>query len=161
MKDFIKLFLVITLSVLLASCSTSKRPKMAYDQKDKGAVQEIESFNVKASAENFRKTSDQFTQDTKEILNKNDNKDEKLVRRVALTPGKQQETQSLTLLDRNLEIKKLEDTEVSLKLNNMNIRSALKLFAGLVQAIVALTTKTIVKDKKRKQRYKIEEVKKK
>jgi type IV pilus assembly protein PilQ len=106
---------------------------MAYDQKDKGAVQEIESFNVKASAENFRKTSDQFTQDTKEILNKNDNKDEKLVRRVALTLGKQQETKSLTLLDRNLEIKKLEDTEVSLKLNNMNIRSALKLFAGLVQ----------------------------
>jgi len=133
MKKFIKLFLVITLSVLLASCSTSKRPKMAYDQKDKGAVQEIESFNVKASAENFRKTSDQFTQDTREILNKNDNKDEKLVRRVALTLGKQQETKSLTLLDRNLEIKKLEDTEVSLKLNNMNIRSALKLFAGLVQ----------------------------
>ena len=30
-------------------------------------------------------------------------------------------------------IKNLEDTEVSLKLNNMNIRSALKLFAGLVQ----------------------------
>ena len=132
MKDFIKLFLVITLSVLLASCSTSKRPKMAYDQKDKGAVQEIESFNVKASAENFRKTSDQFSQDTKEILNKN-KKEEKLVRRISLTEGKEPEKKSLKLLDRNLKIKKLEDTEVSLKLNNMNIRSALKLFAGLVQ----------------------------
>ena len=132
MKNFIKLFLVITVSVLLASCSTSKRPKMAYDQKDKGAVQEIESFNVKASAENFRKTSEQFSQDTKEILNKN-KKEEKLVRRISLTEGKEPEKKSLKLLDRNLKIKKLEDTEVSLKLNNMNIRSALKLFAGLVQ----------------------------
>jgi type IV pilus assembly protein PilQ len=132
MKNFIKLFLVITVSVLLASCSTSKRPKMAYDQKDKGAVQEIESFNVKARAENFRKTSDQFSQDTKEILNKN-KKEEKLVRRISLTEGKEPEKKSLKLLDRNLKIKKLEDTEVSLKLNNMNIRSALKLFAGLVQ----------------------------
>ena len=132
MKKFIKLFLVITLSVLLASCSSSKRPKMAYDQKDKGAVQEIEAFNVKASAENFRKTSEQFSQDTKEILNKN-KKEEKLVRRISLTEGKEPEKKSLKLLDRNLKIKKLEDTEVSLKLNNMNIRSALKLFAGLVQ----------------------------
>ncbi|MDC0944528.1 secretin N-terminal domain-containing protein [Candidatus Pelagibacter sp.] len=132
MKSFIKLFLVITVSVLLASCSTSKRPKMAYNQKDKGAVQEIESFNVKASAENFRKTSEQFSQDTKEILNKN-KKEEKLVRRISLTDGKEPEKKSLKLLDRNLKIKKLEDTEVSLKLNNMNIRSALKLFAGLVQ----------------------------
>ena len=132
MKNFIKLFLVITVSVLLASCSTSKRPKMAYDLKDKGAVQEIESFNVKASAENFRKTSEQFSQDTKEILNKN-KKEEKLVRRISLTEGKEPEKKSLKLLDRNLKIKKLEDTEVSLKLNNMNIRSALKLFAGLVQ----------------------------
>ncbi|MGL3827913.1 secretin N-terminal domain-containing protein [Candidatus Pelagibacter communis] len=132
MKSFIKLFLVITVSVLLASCSTSKRPKMAYDQKDKGAVQEIEAFNVKASAENFRKTSEQFSQDTKDILNKN-KKEEKLVRRISLTEGKEPEKKSLKLLDRNLKIKKLEDTEVSLKLNNMNIRSALKLFAGLVQ----------------------------
>ncbi|WP_440643605.1 secretin N-terminal domain-containing protein [Candidatus Pelagibacter sp. HIMB123] len=105
---------------------------MAYDQKDKGAVQEIESFNVKASAENFRKTSEKFSQDTKEILNKN-KKEEKLVRRISLTEGKEPEKKSLKLIDRNLKIKKLEDAEVSLKLNNMNIRSALKLFAGLVQ----------------------------
>jgi len=132
MNNFIRLFLVLSLSLLLASCSSSKRPKMAYDQKDKGAVQEIESFNVKASAENFRKTSEQFNQDANEILNKN-TKEEKLVRRISLTEGKAQEKKSLKLIDRNLKIKNLEDTEVSLKLNNMNIRSALKLFAGLVQ----------------------------
>ncbi|SMF77592.1 secretin N-terminal domain-containing protein [Candidatus Pelagibacter sp. HIMB1321] len=132
MNNFIRLFLVLSLSLLLASCSSSKRPKMAYDQKDKGAVQEIESFNVKASAENFRKTAEQFNQDSNEILNKN-KKEEKLVRRISLTEGKAQEKKSLKLIDRNLKIKNLEDTEVSLKLNNMNIRSALKLFAGLVQ----------------------------
>jgi len=132
MTKFFKLFLVLTLSILLASCSSSNRPKMAYDQKDKGAVQEIESFNVKASAENFRKTSEKFSQDTKEILNKN-KKEEKLVRRISLTEGKEPEKKSLKLIDTNLKIKKLEDVEVSLKLNNMNIRSALKLFAGLVQ----------------------------
>ena len=132
MTNFIRLFLVLAISLLLASCSNSKRPKMAYDQKDKGAVQEIESFNVKASAENFRKTAEQFNQDSNEILNKN-KKEEKLVRRISLTEGKAQEKKSLKLIDRNLKIKNLEDTEVSLKLNNMNIRSALKLFAGLVQ----------------------------
>ena len=127
-----KLILTIILSLSLVSCSMSKRPKMAYDQKDKGAVQEIESFNVKSSAENFRKSSDQFSKDTRDILNKN-SKSKNLVRRIALTNNNQQETKALTLLDRNLEIKKLENTEVSLKLNNMNIRSALKLFASLVQ----------------------------
>lgn len=132
MKNFIKSFLVLTLSMLLVSCSSSNRPKMAYDQKDKGAVQEIESFNVKASAENFRQTAEQFNKDSNEILNKN-KKEEKLVRRISLTEGKALEKKSLKLIDRNLKIKQLEDTEVSLKLNNMNIRSALKLFAGLVQ----------------------------
>ncbi len=132
MTKFFKLFLILTFSILIVSCTSSNRPKMAYDQKDKGAVQEIESFNVKASAENFRKTSEKFSQDAKEILNKN-KKEEKLVRRISLTEGKEPEKKSLKLIDRNLKIKKLEDTEVSLKLNNMSIRSALKLFAGLVQ----------------------------
>ncbi len=132
MTKFFKLFLVLTLSIFLVSCSSSNRPKMAYDQKDKGAVQEIESFNVKASAENFRQTAEQFNQDSNDILNKN-KKEEKLVRRISLTEGKTLEKKSLKLIDRNLKIKKLEDTEVSLKFNNMNIRSALKLFAGLVQ----------------------------
>ena len=68
MNNFIRLFLVLSFSLLLASCSSSKRPKMAYDQKDKGAVQDIESFNVKASAENFRQTAEQFNQDSNDIM---------------------------------------------------------------------------------------------
>jgi type IV pilus assembly protein PilQ len=131
LKINFRFLITIILSVLLASCSMSKRPEMAYDQDDKGAVQEIESFNVKASAENFRNTSQEFSKDTSEILNKN-RKEENLVRRISLTGGNEPSKKSLKLLDRNLEIKKLETSEVSLKLNNMNIRSALKLFASLV-----------------------------
>ena len=130
-KKGLKSILLVILAISLVNCSKSDRPKMAYDQDDKGAVQDIESFNVKASAENFRKTSEKFTEDTKEILNKNKEKT-KLVRRISLTEGKEPEKKSLKLIDRNLLIKKLEDKEVSLKLNNMNIRSALKLFASLV-----------------------------
>ena len=55
-----------------------------------------------------------------------------MTRRVSLTNGVELE-KSLKVIDRNLEIKKLETTEVSLKLNNMNIKAALKLFASLVQ----------------------------
>ena len=79
---------------MLASCSSSNRPKMAYDQKDKGAVQEIESFNVKASAENFRQTAEQFNQDSNDILNKN-KKEKKLVRRISLTEGNDAKKKSL------------------------------------------------------------------
>ena len=92
-----KLILTIILSLSLVSCSMSKRPKMAYDQKDKGAVQEIESFNVKSSAENFRKTQNNLER-YKRYLNKN-SKSENLVRRIALTNNNQQETKALTLLD--------------------------------------------------------------
>ena len=122
---------IICISLFLANCSMSERPKMAYDTDDKGAVQEIDSFNVKTSAENFRETSQKFSDESKEILNKT-KKEEILVRRVSLTGGDEQIKKPLKLLDRNLEIKKLENSEVSLKLNDMNIRSALKLFASLV-----------------------------
>ena len=64
MKSFIKLFLVIILSVLLASCSISKRPKMAYDQKDKGAVQEIESANSLRLTDSFLLASIQTARQT-------------------------------------------------------------------------------------------------
>ena len=40
---------------------------MANEQKDGGAVQDIEIFNVKASAENFRDTTDEFAKDVEDI----------------------------------------------------------------------------------------------
>ena len=42
MNNKIKLAFVILISLALTSCSLSKRPKMAYDTKDGGAVQEID-----------------------------------------------------------------------------------------------------------------------
>ena len=46
-----KLIVLLLSCLLLVSCNN--RPKMAYDQKDKGAIQDIETFNVERSAENF------------------------------------------------------------------------------------------------------------
>ena len=136
-KVNLKYLLSIFLSLIVVSCSPN-RPQMAYDQKDKGAVQQIESFNVKASAENFRDTANQFSKDASEILNKNEKK-ENLVRRISLTStGDNQNKKSLKLIDRNLEIKKLDTSEVSLKLDEMSIRSALKLFASLIQRNIIL-----------------------
>ena len=131
---YLKLFLIITIAFALNSCGP-KRPKMSYDQDDKGAVQDIEAFNVVSTAENFRETSTQFAKDTIDIMSRNNNlSDEKaLTRRVSLTDRSSETKKSLEIVDRNLEIKKLENTEVTLKFNNMEIRSALKLFAGLVQ----------------------------
>ena len=134
MKKYFNILFILIISIAIASCSLSKRPKMAYDQKDKGAVQDIESFNVLESAENFRETSEKFSDDTKKILSKNKQDEENLIRRISLTDSEEDQTKkSLKLIDRNLEIKKLDNTEVSLKLDDMSIKSALKLFASLVQ----------------------------
>ena len=137
MKNKLKLVLVILISLALTSCSLSKRPKMAYDTEDGGAVQEIESFNVKASAENFRTEAETFSNDAREIVNKN-RTEQNLVRRISLTDNSEEKKTSLKLIDRNLKIKKLDKTEVSLKLDGMSIRSALKLFASLVQRNIIL-----------------------
>ena len=137
MNNKIKLALIIFLSLALTSCSLSKRPKMAYDTKDGGTVQEINSFNVKASAENFRNEAKNFSNDTRDILNKNKTQ-QNLVRRISLTDNSENQKQSLKLIDRNLKIKKLDNTEVSLKLDGMSIRSALKLFASLIQRNIIL-----------------------
>ena len=119
------------MSLIFVSC-VSDRPKMAYDEDGKGAVQDIESFNLMKSADNFRKESEKFSKETKEIISKN-RKEENLVRRISLTGSEQQQKKSLKIIDRNLRIKSLEDAEVSLKLDSMDIKSALKLFASLVQ----------------------------
>ena len=133
MKINLNIIFTTFLSLFLASCSLSDRPKMAYDTKDGGAVQEINSFDVSSSVENFRNSADEFAQKSREIINKN-RTEQNLVRRVSLTGSREDgKKPSLKLIDRNLKIKKLETNEVSLKLNNMSIRSALKLFASLVQ----------------------------
>ena len=104
---------------------------MAYEQEDKGAKQEIENFNVTSSAENFRETSEKFFEDAKDILD--GNVDKPLKRRASFSNDDVEKKPNLQLVDHNQFVKKLERNEVTIKLNNMDIKSALKLFAGLVQ----------------------------
>ena len=85
-----KAIFILLAAFLFASCSMSDRPKMAYDQKDKGAVQDIESFNLMTSAENFRTSAEKFSKETNEIINKN-RKEEKLIRRISLTGTEEQQ----------------------------------------------------------------------
>lgn len=127
---FKKLIILFSVFIILTSCR-SGRPDMANEQKDGGVVQDIEIFNVKASAENFRDTTDEFAKDVEDIQ-----KIEKkpLKRRISLNKTDDtKKTSSLKIVDHNSFVKKLDTNEVSLKLNNMDIKSALKLFAGLAQ----------------------------
>ena len=54
-------------------------------------------------------------------------------RRVSLTVKNGDTSTPLSIIDHNEFVKSLETNEVSLKLNDMDIKSAFKLFAGLVQ----------------------------
>ena len=131
MNRYFKSSILILMSLLLVLSACQKRPKMAYDTKDGGAVQDIEAFNMKSSAENFRETSEKFAKDAVEIKERNNAPP--LKRRVSLNPDNSIDKPSLKIVDHNLFVKRLDTREVSLKLNSMNIQSALKLFASLVQ----------------------------
>ena len=125
-----KLIVLFLSCLLLFSCA--KRPNMSYDQKDKGAVQDIESFNVESSAENFRKDSVAYNNSAKKILGKKST--DLTSRRISL----QLETveklnRKLKIIDYNFPIKNLEKDLVTFKFDNIDLRSALKLFASSVE----------------------------
>ena len=121
-----KLIVLLLSCLLLIGCNN--RPRMAYDQKDKGAIQDIESFDVETSAENFRKESKEFNEKNLRILSKN-TEVEMGSRRVAL----QEKSERLSIIDHNLPIKNLEDDLVTFKFNDIDLKSALKLFASTVK----------------------------
>ena len=127
---FKKLIITIISCLLVFGCS-KKRPEMAYDQRDKGAIQNIDSFGVESSAENFRKTSGEFNDANNRILAKND-EIEMPSRRVSLTDNNDKSVK-LSIIDHNQPIKKLDNTLVSFQFNNIDIRSALKLFASTIK----------------------------
>jgi len=129
----IKLLLTLSLLTLLFSgCSTIDRPNTSQKDKNKIAGQDIENFDVKNTAEAFRDINKKFTQDAKDILRRENVNKKASVRRISLT-NSELPKQALKVVDQNLVIKQLETTEVSLKLNSMNVKAALKLFASLVQ----------------------------
>jgi type IV pilus assembly protein PilQ len=105
---------------------------MAYDQKDKGAIQDIETFNVERSAENFRDESGQFKKTTSKILDKN-SKGATGPRRISLEKGNVEINTRLSIIDHNFPIKNLENDLVTFKFNDIDLKSALKLFASTVK----------------------------
>ena len=121
-----KLIFLLLSCLLLISCN--KSPKMASDQKNKGVVQEMDVFDVEASAENFRKSSQEFNDTNLRILNRN-TKAKTASRRVPL----QKKSKRLLIIDHNLPIKNLEDDLVTFKFNDIDLKSALKLFASTVK----------------------------
>ena len=123
-------FILITICILMLSGCKSGKPNMAYEQEDGGAIQEISAFDVEATAKNFRESSDEFAKKSKNISEVQKNNSP---RRVSLTSTNGTEKTALTIVDHNEFVKNLETNEVSLKLNDMDIKSAFKLFAGLAQ----------------------------
>ena len=122
------LIIIFVGCLFLVSCSD--RPKMAYTQKDKGAIQEINIAGVESSAENFRKTSGKSYETNKKILNKNKSVDLGS-RRVSITTNSP--VPSLSIIDHNSLIKNLDNTLVTFKFNDISLRAALKLFASTVK----------------------------
>ena len=123
-------FILITICILMLSGCKSGKPNMAYEQEDGGAIQEISAFDVEATAKNFRESSDEFAKKSKNISEVQKNNSP---RRVSLTSTNGTEKTALTIVDHNEFVKNLETNEVSLKLNDRDIKSAFKLFAGLAQ----------------------------
>ena len=131
MKKILKFnFILISICILMLSGCKSGKPNMAYEQEDGGAVQEMSAFDVEATAKNFRESSDEFAKKSKNISEVQKNNSP---RRVSLTSTNGTEKTALTIVDHNEFVKNLETNEVSLKLNDMDIKSAFKLFAGLAQ----------------------------
>ena len=129
-KTFKFNLILLSVCLLVFSGCKSGKPNMAYEQEDGGAVQEQSAFNVEATAENFKKSSSEFTEKTKKISEVQKNSP---ARRVSLTVKNGDTSAPLSIIDHNEFVKSLETDEVSLKLNDMDIKSAFKLFAGLVQ----------------------------
>ena len=131
MKKIFKFnLLLLSVCFLVFSGCKSGKPNMAYEQEDGGAIQEQSAFDVEATAENFKKSSKEFTEKTKKITEVQKNSP---ARRVSLTVKNGDKSTPLSIIDHNEFVKSLETDEVSLKLNDMDIKSAFKLFAGLVQ----------------------------
>ena len=129
-------FIFIASLVLLSACS-KKRPEMSYHKKDRGVVQDIDMVSVTASAKNFKKTSEKFSKDAQKLITKKNPNNR--VRRVSLSASSIQSTNSIQgVIDLNAEIKNLETTPVTLKFNKINIRSALRLFSGIVKRNIVI-----------------------
>ncbi len=134
MKKILILFSILSL-ILTTSCGP-KRPKMAKNEKDKSATMHAEIFKENSTAKNFNKETRRFKKETDEIMQNTISQKATGARRVSLQG--ESLSDEFEIRDLNANILNLETVPVTLKFNSINIRSALKLFAGLVKRNIVI-----------------------
>jgi len=129
-----KISLLLLCSFLaLASCRSG--PELAKDP-DRGAKLGVEVVNPQNTGKNLREDASKLSEQQSNLTKLNE--DERFVqpRRTDLygakTDGAKNPVTPLKIEDFNANIKKLETTPVSIKMDDINIHAALKLFASLV-----------------------------
>jgi type IV pilus assembly protein PilQ len=128
-------FLVLFIFLTLFGCSRSG-PQLAKDP-DRGAKFDVEVISPKNTGKNLRDNSNKFAEDQSALSKLNEEERSSQKRRSNLygiknNEGVKNSGGPLKVIDLNLEIKNLETIPITLKMDEINIRAALKLFASLV-----------------------------
>jgi type IV pilus assembly protein PilQ len=129
--SFIFLFIFLT----LFGCSRSG-PQLAKDP-DRGAKFDVEVISPKNTGKNLRDSANKFAEEQSVLSKLSEEERSSQKRRSNLYGSKNNEGVKtsggpLKVVDLNLEIKNLETIPITLKMDEINIRAALKLFASLV-----------------------------
>ena len=128
-------FIVLFVFLALFGCSRSG-PELAKDP-DRGAKFNAEVISPKNTGKNLRDSSNKFADEQSALSKLSEEERSTQKRRSNLYGGKNNEgvknpSGPLKVIDLNLEIKNLETIPITLKMDEINIRAALKLFASLV-----------------------------
>lgn len=128
-------FIVLFVFLALFGCSRSG-PELAKDP-DRGAKFNAEVISPKNTGKNLRDSSNKFVDEQSALSKLSEEERSTQKRRSNLYGGKNNEgvknpSGPLKVIDLNLEIKNLETIPITLKMDEINIRAALKLFASLV-----------------------------
>mgnify|MGYP003347910794 CR=1 FL=1 len=128
-------FIVLFVFLALFGCSRSG-PELAKDS-DLGAKFNAEVISIKNTGKNLRDSSNKFVDEQSALSKLSEEESSTQKRRSNLYGGKNNEgvknpSGPLKVIDLNLEIKNLETIPITLKMDEINIRAALKLFASLV-----------------------------
>lgn len=128
-------FLILFIFLTLFGCSRSG-PQLAKDP-DRGAKFDVEVISPKNTGKNLRDGAIKFGEEQTALSKLNEDEKSIQKRRSNLYGGKNNEgfktsASPLKVIDLNSEIKNLESIPITLKMDEINIRAALKLFASLV-----------------------------
>ena len=128
-------FLILFIFLTLFGCSRSG-PQLAKDP-DRGAKFDVEVISPKNTGKNLRDGAIKFGEEQTALSKLNEDEKSTQKRRSNLYGGKNNEglktsASPLKVIDLNSEIKNLESIPITLKMDEINIRAALKLFASLV-----------------------------